>query len=366
MIMKKMKHLAIKAVALMGLASLAVGCGNGAKAGPPAGPQAFPVKVITAQSQIVPLSTDYLATLKSRNAATLQPLVEGDITRIFVNSGQQVAAGAPILEIDPRKQQATVNNQEATLKSKQAVLQQAEIDLERKKKLSAAGVISKAELDQAQNAYDAAKADAEALKAGIREQQVQLHYYTVRAPAEGVVGDIPVHVGDHVSAQTMLTTLDTGGALEAYVSVPAEKSTALRMGMPVDIVDDEGKQLARTRISFISPHVDTDSQTLLVKTQVPNQQKKFRNAQQVHARVVWSERSATVIPVTAVSRLSGKIFAFVAEGQGQQVVARQRVIQVGDLVGNDYVVLDGIKAGDKIIVTSVQMLADGMPVVPQS
>jgi RND family efflux transporter MFP subunit len=347
-------------------AFLLIGCADGAKAGAPPVPQAFPVKIVTAQSQVVPLSTDYLATLKSRNGATLQPLVEGDIVKIFVNSGQHVTAGEPILEIDPRKQQATVNNQEAALKSKQAVMQQAAIDLDRKKKLYAAGVTAKADLDQAQNTYDAAKADADALQAGIREQQVQLHYYTVHAPSDGIIGDIPVHVGDHVSATTMLTTVDQGGPLEAYISVPAEKSSALRMGMPVDIVDDTGKTLARTRISFISPHVDTDSQTLLVKTQVPNSNHQFRNAQQVHARVVWSERSAPVIPVTAVSRLSGKIFAFVAEGQGQQAVARQRVIEVGDLIGNDYVVLDGIKPGDKIIVTSVQMLADGMPVVPQS
>src|SRR6476661_4367275 len=189
------KKLAVETLVLFGLVFLVSGFGDRAKAGPPAGPQALPVKVITAQLETVPLSTDYLATLRSRNAATLQPLVEGDITKIFVNSGQRVAAGAPILEIDPRKQQATVNNQEAGLKSKQAVMQQAAVDLDRKKKLYAAGVLAKADLDTAQNTYDAAKADAEALQAGIREQQVQLHYYTVRAPATGVVGDIPVHVG---------------------------------------------------------------------------------------------------------------------------------------------------------------------------
>src|SRR6476469_7547056 len=361
-----LKKLAVETLVLFGLVFLVSGCGDRAKAGPPAGPQAFPVKVITAQAETVPLSTDYLATLRSLNAATLQPLVDGDITKIFVNSGDRVAAGAPILEIDPRKQEATVNNQEAGLKSKQAVMQQAATDLDRKKKLYAVGVIVKADLDQAQNTYDAAKADADALQAGIREQQMQLHYYTVRAPASGVVGDIPVHVGDHVSAQTMLTTVDKGGALEAYLYVPAEKSTALKMGMPVDLMDDQGKPLTRTKISFISPHVDTDSQTLLVKTQVLNTDMKFRSAQQIHARVVWSERKATVIPITAVTRLSGKLFAFVAEGNGQQAVARQRVIQVGDLVGNDYVVLDGINPGDKIIITSVQMLADGMPVLPQS
>lgn len=343
-----------------------IGCGNNVNAGKPAGPQAFPVKVITAKMQIVPQSTDYLATLKSRNAAAIQPQVEGDITRIFVHSGERVEAETPLLEIDPRKQQATLNNQEAAYQSKLATMDQAHIDLERKQKLYAAGVIAKADLDASQAAYQAAKADADALEAGIREQRVQLHYYTIKAPTDGTVGDIPVKVGDHVTSQTMLTTLDHGGNLEAYVYVPSEKSGQVRVGMPVELLDDHGNPVVRAKIFFISPRVDTDSQTLLVKAQVPNLNMRFRNAQQVHARIIWSERPVPVVPVTAVSRLSGKIFAFVAEGQGQQVVARQRVIEVGDLVGNDYTVLSGIKPGDKIIVSNVQMLADGMPVIPQS
>lgn len=350
----------------LAIPALVVGCGNSANAGKASGPQAFPVKVITAQDRMVPFSTDYLATLRSRNSAVLQPQVEGDITRIFVHSGERVEAGAPVLEIDPRKQQATVQNQEAAYKSSQATLQQAEVDLSRKKQLYAAGVIAKADLDASQSAYDAAKANAEAMDAATHEQRVQLRYYTVNAPTAGVIGDIPVKVGDHVTNQTQLTTLDRGGELEAYLYVPSEKAGAVRMGMPVDLLDDTGKALTRTKVSFISPRVDPDSQTLLVKTQVPNADMKFRNAQQVHVRVVWSERPAPLIPVTAVSRLSGKMFAFVAEGEGQQAVARQRTIDVGDLTGNDYVVLNGIKPGDKVIVSNVQMLVDGMPVIPQS
>lgn len=361
-----MPRTAIHALTLAAIALLATGCGNKVDAGKPAGPQAFPVKVITASAQLVPQSTDYLATLKSRNAAVLQPQVEGDITRIFVHSGERVQAGAPILEIDPRKQEATVSNQEATYKSKLANLELARVDLDRKQKLYAAGVIAKAELDASQTAYDAAQADAAALEAGIREQKVQLRYYTVKAPSNGIIGDIPVKIGDHVTSQTQLTTLDHGGQLEAYIYLPAEKSAQVRMGMPVDLLDDNGKPAARTKVFFVSPRVDNDSQTLLVKTQVPNAEMKFRNAQQVHARVIWSERNSPVIPVTAVSRLSGKMFAFVAEPQGQQTVARQRSIEVGDLVGNDYVVLGGIQPGDKIIVSNIQMLVDGMPVVPQS
>src|SRR5690348_16644544 len=96
------------------------GCGGGNNASPAkaAGPQAFPVKVITAEARMVPQSTDYLATLKSRNSSALQPQVEGDITKIFVHSGEHVQAGTPLLEIDPRKQEATVNNQEAAHQSK--------------------------------------------------------------------------------------------------------------------------------------------------------------------------------------------------------------------------------------------------------
>jgi len=350
----------------LGISVLLAGCGNNADAGKPSGPQAFPVKVITAHAQMVPLSTDYLATLRSRNSALLQPQVEGDITRIFVHSGEQVQAGAPVLEIDPQKQQAAVNNQEAAYKSSQATLAQASIDLSRKKQLYAAGVIAKADLDASQSAYDAAKANTEALEAATHEQRVQLRYYTVNAPTAGVIGDIPVKVGDHVTSQTQLTTLDRGGQLEAYVYIPSERAGSVRMGMPVDLLDDSGQVTARTKVSFISPRVDPDSQTLLVKTQVPNADSRFRNAQQVHVRVVWKEAPAPLIPVTAVSRLSGKMFAFVAEGQGQQAVARQRTIDVGDLMGNDYVVLDGIKPGDKVIVSNVQMLVDGMPVIPQS
>jgi RND family efflux transporter MFP subunit len=364
--MSVQKKTLLSLCALLVGAALLAGCSSNAAAGKPAGPQAFPVKVMTTQEKLVPQSTDYLATLRSWDAAILQPQVEGDVTKIFVRPGEHVSAGASILEIDPRRQEAAVVNQEATYKSQLATLELARVDLDRKKQLFAAGVIAKADLDASQTAYDAAKANAAALEASTRQQKVQLRYYTVNAPTDGIIGDIPVRVGDHVTNQSQLTTIDRGGHLEAYIYLPAEKSGKVRMGMPVDVLDDSGKPALRTRVTFISPRVDTDSQTLLVKTQVPNGDGRFRNAQQVHAQVIWSEQKAPLIPITAVSRLSGKLFAFVAEGNGQQAVAKQRVITVGDLVGNDYVVLEGLKPGDKVIVSNVQMLVDGMPVVPTS
>ncbi len=122
----------------------------------------------------------------------------------------------------------------------------------------------------------------------------------------------------------------------------------------------------RTSISFVSPRVDSESQTLLLKAPVPNRDHRLRNDQVVRARVFWGERQAPLIPMSAVTRLGGQFFAFVVEGQGKQAIARQKVIQVGEIVDNKYIVLDGIKPGERIITSGIQVLADGTPVAPQS
>ncbi len=344
---------------------VATGCTRSAEANRDGGPPALPVKVQAARVQRVAEATEYLATLLSRDAAVLQPQVEGQVIRIFVRSGAAVRAGAPLLEIDPLKQQAAVNNQEATRRARLANLDWNKKELERRKQLFAAGVISRQDLDQAQSAYDAAVADVEALEAGVREQQVQLHYYTVKAPAGGTIGDIPVRVGDRVKVDTVLTTLDRRGELEAYISIPAEKAAAVHIGSVVELLDDSRPTL-HTTISFVSPRVDPDSQLLLVKAIVPNADHRFRHEQLVHVRVIWQEVERPLVPVTAISRVSGQTFAFVAEKSSNQTVARQRALRLGDIVGNDYVVLEGIQGGDKVVVSGVQMLTDGMPISPQS
>lgn len=342
------------------------GCGRNQGQAAPAGAQALPVKTLKAEARLVGQYTEYVSTLKSRNSAVLQPEVEGQITKIMVASGDRVEPGQPLLEIDPRKQQATVHSQEANLNSRRANLALARKELERTKQLASAGVVSRQALDQAQSQFDAAEADVNALEATVREQSVQLHYFVVKAPSAGIIGDIPVRVGDRVATNTVLTTLDKGGELEAYIYIPAEKANTAKTGTPVQIVDDAGKKLADTRISFVSPRVDPQTQLLLVKADVPNGDHRFRNEQLVHARVVYQQIDKPMIPVTAVSRMAGQTFAFVAESNGNQTVAKQRPVQLGEIVGNDYVILDGIKPGEQIITSGVQMLADGMPVAPQS
>ncbi len=350
--------------AVLTLAALGTACSGGsARGAPPQGPSGIPVKVETAQLVSVNDTTEYVATLKSRDTAVIMPQVEGVITQIFVHSGSRVAAGTPLIQIDPAKQQATLKTQEDTLAAKQAELVWDQQEYDRNSGLYDAKVVSKQALDQSKTALEQAKAQLQALQAQVRQESVQLHYYRVTAPSAGIVGDIPVRVGDRVTTTTPLTTVDKPGSLEAYVYVPIERSGQLKPNLPVQIVDQSGAVIAESRINFISPQVDSTTQTVLAKAPIANTNDKLRNAQFIHARIVWGSQNRTVVPVLAVSRLGGQYFAFVAEQQDGKTVAHQKPLRVGDMTGNNYVVLEGIKPGDKIIVSGTQFLIDGAPVI---
>jgi multidrug efflux pump subunit AcrA (membrane-fusion protein) len=104
---------------------------------------------------------------------------------------------------------------------------------------------------------------------------------------------------------------------------------------------------------------------VLIKSRIANHEDRLRNLQFIRARVIWGTHLGPVIPVIAVSRVGGQYFAFVAEDQNGKLVAHQKPLRIGDITGNDYAVLEGIKPGDKIIVSGVQFLVDGATVTPQ-
>jgi RND family efflux transporter MFP subunit len=205
----------------MAMALLATGCQK--KPAAAAGPamQGLPVQTVTVAMEPVAQSSEYVATIKSRRSATLQPQVSGSLTEIYVRSGDHVQAGKPLVEIDPRQQQAEVASLRATERQKKALFDYDTIELDRQHKLFDAGVSSRDTFEQAQQAFENAKADYEAAVESRKTQEQLLGYYTVRAPFDGVVGDIPVHVGDYVSTSTVLTTVDENKELEAYVYIPS-------------------------------------------------------------------------------------------------------------------------------------------------
>jgi RND family efflux transporter MFP subunit len=328
--------------------------------------QAIPVTVQVTRAVPVQETTEYVATLKSRDSAVIMPQVDGQITAIFVHSGDRVAPGTPLMQIDPAKQEATVNTQQSTLAAKHAEVEFDKQQYARANGLFTSGVSSKMELDQAKSALDTAQSQLAALEAQVQQETVTLHYYKVTAPTNGVVGDIPVRVGDRVSTTTILTTVDKSGSLEAYIYVPIERAAQLKPGLPVQLVDGTGTVLASTKINFISPQVDNTTQSILAKAPVPDAKNAMRTAQFVRARVIWGTQQGTVVPILAVTRIGGQYFVFVAEDDKGKSVAHQRPLQIGQIVGNDYVVLNGLKTGEKVVVSGTQFLVDGVPILPQA
>lgn len=329
-------------------------------------PQPLQVKTETVNLTPVPRVDEYVATVKSRRSASIQPQVDGSLTRILVKSGDHVHAGQVLMTIDPLKQQATVDQQRSTEAQKKATLDYNQREAERQRLLYEGGVSSKRDYELAEQYYENSKADWEASTAARVTQQRQLAYYNLTAPFPGIVGDIPVHIGDYVSPQTLLTTVDENAELEAYIYIPTERAADIRMDLPVQIVTSSGELLESTKINFISQQVDNALQGILVKAPVHTSLDKFRNAQLVKARVVWSTSPTPTVPVLAVTRIGGQSFVYVATATGKGSVARQRAITLGDTVGNDYAVNGGLQPGDKVIVSGIQFLIDGTPVQPTS
>ena len=328
--------------------------------------QAMPVQTVAVALSPVAQSSDYVSTIKSRRSVTLLPQVSGILTEIRVQSGDRVKAGQELMTIDPRQQQATVESLRATERQKKALFDYNTIELDRQKKLFEAGVTSRDVYEQEQQAFQNSKSDYEAAVASRKTQDQLLDYYTIRAPFDGVVGDVPVHVGDYVSPElsTGLTTVDQNNGLEVYIYVPTERSGQVRMGLPIELRDNAGNLLESTRIDFISAQVDSTLQGILVKAPVHATPEILRNSQMVNARVIWSTSPMAVVPVLAVTRQGGQSFVYVAQQQNGQFVAHETPVMLGDTVGNAYSIRSGLAPGQRVIVSGTQFLVNGMPVMP--
>jgi RND family efflux transporter MFP subunit len=339
----------------------AAGAAGGRAGGPP---MAMPVGIAELKPAPVDDASEFVGVLKSRRSSVIQPQAEGFLTRILVKSGDKVSAGTPLFEIDNTPQQSVVASLESIRAAREADVAFARSQLDRAKKLLDVGASSQQEFDQATNAARTAEAQLKAIDDQIRQQKAELAYYQVRAPIAGVIGDIPVRVGDRVSKATELTNIDDNTGLEIYINVPVAQASKLHTGLTVNLVDQAGQTIAGERLNFVSASVDEQTQTVLAKA--PLTSAGFRDDQFVRARIVWSTTPALVIPITAVLRVSGQYFVYVAESEKGALVAKQRAVTLGSVVGQNYVVQGGLKEGERIVVSGIQKIGDGMPIQPMT
>jgi multidrug efflux pump subunit AcrA (membrane-fusion protein) len=272
---------------------------------------------------------------------------------------------------------------EADKISRESNLKLAKIQLDRVRTLQNQGVLSRQELDIAENNYQTAVSslgainaqiqtqkatiaqaqnDAKQATAALSEQQAQLRYYDISAPFAGVVGDIPVKVGDYVSPSTQLMTITVNQPLEAYIYIPVEKSSKLRIGMPVELIAPDGSELGPNRVFFVAPGAEGNDQTILIKTEYANSDGRIRVGESGQARIVWSQESGLWIPATAVTQLAGQNFVFIAKQENGQWSAHQIPVKLGQPTNSKYPVIEGITAEDEIVLSGTQNLFDKAPI----
>src|SRR4029450_7260638 len=248
---------------VVGLAA-ASACSKPAQNAPPMGP--VPVDMLTLAEKPVERSGEFVGTLRSRRSVTVQSQVEGFITAIHLKSGDRVSPGTVMFDIDASSQLSVVANLESVRAAREADLAFAKQQVERANKLFAAGAMSKQELDQAVTQQRSMEATLKAIEEQIKQQRNELGYSHVTAATAGVIGDVPVRMGDRITRQSQLTTIEDNSALELYLNVPVQDAPRVKLGQTVRLLDDTGTVVDTEQVSFISPSVDDSMQTVLVKT----------------------------------------------------------------------------------------------------
>ncbi|MEH2043276.1 efflux RND transporter periplasmic adaptor subunit [Nostoc sp.] len=372
-------------------------------------PQGVRVKISTVQSGIIEESSDFIASLKSLRSVTLQPRIQGQVTQILVKSGDPIVEGAAILQVDPTPQAAIARNNtvpqaflvqlansRATLKSLEterpsyvANVQLYQQNYDKFVSLAEQGAVSRQTSNQFANRLTNAKTSLDAIDSRIQTQRAtilqaekslqqsnvntqtqQPQSDKITAPFSGTVGNIPVKVGDLVNNSTPLVNIKQNRPLEVNISVPLQQGPQLRKGMPVEVMNTQGQKLGRSRIFFIAPDASNETQTILIKALFDNTNGQLRADQLVRTRVFWNQRPGVLIPTTAMTRVGGDTFVYVVEtetspqGVSQQV-ARQRRVKLGEIKGNNYQVIEGLQPEDKVIISGLLNLRDGVAIVPE-
>jgi len=205
--------------------------------------------------------------------------------------------------------------------------------------------------------------------AKVKAVAVKIQKSKITAPFTGIVGYIPTKERDYVKEGDKLTSLTQNNALEINLSVSLDQSSQLRLGLPVQILDNQGQSISAGKISFISPNVNTNAQTVLARASFNNFGQDLLNRQLVQAKIIWSRGPGLLIPAIAVSRMGEETFVYVVQNQldkktgKTQLIAQKREVKLGTIQNNSYQVLTGLKAGEKLITAGLMNLQDGVPIL---
>jgi membrane fusion protein, multidrug efflux system len=309
----------------------------------------MPVDVDTARMDDVVDAVRATGRVEAIQAVELRPDEQGRIVSLLFREGQTVARGTPLVRIDDAMLRAQAERAAA---ERDLARQQ----LERVSRLRADNAASPADLERAQAA-------ARSAEAALALLQLQIARTTVRAPFAGVVGQRFVSAGDYVTTGSRLLTLQTVDPQRVVIEVPERHAGALRPGQTIDFeVAAQPGRTFRATVDFVDPVVQEAGRTIVVKARAPNPDRFLRPGMFVEARLATSSRAnAVVVPEDAVQPLrTANVVWAVKDGK-----ASRRVVKLGARSQGVIEILEGVQAGELVVVGGLERMAEGMPVAPQ-
>ena len=364
--MKKNKFLMFAAAAVV-FAS----CGGGGGR-PQFGDNEYPV--VTVGTSSASMQSSFPATIKGVQDVQICPKVQGFIRQINVKEGQTVGAGQVLFVLDNVTYQAQVRQSEASVNTAQASFNTAKLSLENSQKLHESGVIGDFELQSATNSYESAKAGLAQAQAGLASAKEMLSFCYVKSPAAGVVGTLPYKVGTLVNTASVLTTVSNNSSMEVYFSLTekdalAMSQTAGGQNAAISALPNVQLQLADGtiynhdgKVTKMSGVIDASTGSVQVIALFPNPEKVLKSGGSGAIIIPKSNSEAIIIPQSCVSEVQNKKFVYILGKDNKVKYTEIKVDPQND--GNNYIVTDGLKVGDKYVTNGITKLSDGMEIVP--
>jgi membrane fusion protein (multidrug efflux system) len=361
--------------ALLVLAGALAGCSrhdDQPAASTTAAPAALPVKVIEVAPTRVPVAFDVVGQTEGAKEVEVRARVGGILLKQLYREGDTVRAGAPMFEIDPAPYEVTLAEAEAALAQERAKLAQATRDEARFRGLVADKAVSQKEYDDALSAKELGAASVQQAEAKVREARLNLSYTRVSAPVAGISGRAQRSVGSLVTtdaAGSLLTTIDQLNPIWVRFSLAESDLATLpggklaRSAAVVELTLADGtKYPVKGRLNFAASAIDARLGTQQLRAEFDNPREDLVPGQFVRVHITAGERDNVFrVPQAAVMQTEKGTIVFVAGADGK---AAERAVRTGAWIGTDWTILDGLHAGDRVIVDNLLRLKPGATVAP--
>lgn len=365
----------MKTILLLAVLFLAACSGKSPQAPPPA-PPSLPVASVVSGTETT--FQEYPASIEGTVNVEIRPQVSGTLDNVFVDEGALVSAGQPIFKINEQVYRAALNNALAAQHAAEAAMVNAQLEVERLTPLVQNKVISEFQLKSAKATAQAAKANIEQAKANVSTASINLGYTVIKAPVSGYIGRLQKKRGSLVGPTDVeaLTQLSDVHDVHVYFALGEKDFVNFKDQYPGQTLKDKLKQLPAVtllladntpydkpgRIDVIDGQFDKNTGAITVRASFPNPQGLIRSGNTGKIRLSLQHNNALVIPQSATIEVQDKVFVFALADSNK--VKKQAISIVGKR-GTDYLVKDGVKAGDQIVLSGLDHLQEGTVITPQ-